>query len=136
MLHHTSDDASLARFLNTVTFGVTADEITGFKDAIGLEVTKENAAKWIQNQIDEPVTSHRAYLRKRSNARLTEPRVQYTPDHPCDVGSRWRMYTFSVKDGHQYWYSSRRVGLVGDGPYVITLDGHPKTTVSIEVDYV
>jgi len=119
-------DIEIARFLNTATFGATASEIFEFPG----NLTKETASDWVASQLNETATSHRAYLRKRVNTRMTSPRDQFIPDHPCDKGSRWRSYTFTKQDGHQWWYQTgRNIGLKGDGPYVITFAGHARTTV-------
>lgn len=61
---------------------------------------------------------------------MTEADRQFVPDHPCDVGSRWRKFTFSQEDGHQYWNRGRTIGIQGDGPYIITFDGYARTTVN------
>lgn len=98
-------------------------------------VTKEIVAQWIQGQMKEPLTSHRAYLRKRLNPRLNQPnKYIFNTNNPCNAGSRWRKFTFSKQDGHHWWmHSDRKIGLKGDGPYVITLDGYARTTVSIAI---
>ena len=124
--HYLSEADSTARFLNIATFGVTPDDLISWNKGA---ITRESAAKWIREQMNVALTSHRKFFRERLNPRFTHPRYLGIANHPCDAGSRWRKFTFSVKDGYKYWYQ-QTVGLVGNGPYVITLDGHARTTVN------
>lgn len=61
---------SVARFLQQATFGpslTTIQQFPGIDDPSFDTAPYSNHANWIQSQIDLPITSHRAFFRKRSN---------------------------------------------------------------------
>ena len=64
--HTASDDATVARFLETATFGTTAQDLANFGT-----LTSDSFKTWIQSQISLPVTSHREFFRKRVNPRVS-----------------------------------------------------------------
>ena len=94
--HSISQEDSVARLLETATFGSTATELAAWDKG---DVTEATVSEWIQEQIEKPMTSHREYFRRRVNPRLPNPRQIGRSDHPCDGLTRWRKYSFSKKDG-------------------------------------
>ena len=90
----------LARFLEQTTFGVTTAEL----DALQTQVRSGSSAtqvfmKYISEQMNDiPMTSHRAFWRQRLNARQVRSNYQGDNTHPCQVGTRYRRYAFSIKD--------------------------------------
>jgi hypothetical protein len=67
--HHVSETDKLARLLETATFGTTAQDLADWSKGA---LTTTTAKKWIQEQMHLPVTSHREFFRRRTNARVSE----------------------------------------------------------------
>lgn len=62
-----NDENSVARLLESATFGTTQRDIASWNKG---PVTNETVAQWIQEQIEKPLTSHREYFRRRVNPRV------------------------------------------------------------------
>lgn len=62
-----SHNDTVARFLETVTFGTTTADLVAWDN---LNVTKDTASEWILEQISKPMTSHREFFRLRVNPRV------------------------------------------------------------------
>lgn len=50
-----------------------------------------------------------------------------TPDHPCEISSRWRKYTFVRNDFR--WFMPKKLRIIGSGPFTLMLDGIVRTAV-------
>lgn len=50
-----------------------------------------------------------------------------TPDHPCEISSRWRKYTFVQNDFR--WFMPKKLRIIGSGPFTLVLDGIVRTAV-------
>jgi hypothetical protein len=64
-----SQEDSVARLLESATFGTTATELAAWDKG---DVTKSSVSAWIQEQIDMPLTSHREFFRRRVNPRVSD----------------------------------------------------------------
>mmetsp|Transcript_38999 Transcript_38999/g.90762 ORF Transcript_38999/g.90762 Transcript_38999/m.90762 type:complete len:1475 (-) Transcript_38999:89-4513(-) len=104
-----------SRFLDRTTFGATLESIDELLSVPPSEVTAEDDlyskyAAWVSKQMDAeqtPLSSHRAYYRKRADRRLLKLKRRghrwtnhHLPSQPCDPGSRWQTYTFNLHDQH------------------------------------
>ena len=83
------------RFFERASFGASPSMLS--------EATTElQMAQWIRDQFDEsltPLTSHRAYFRKRLSPRMLEMgKYGRTGPKACDMNSRWRNFAFTRKD--------------------------------------
>jgi hypothetical protein len=85
----TTPKEQVARFLNQATFGATLAEISSFPASPKL---------WIQQQMTEPVSSHRAYYREKVNSVSTSVTPAGRPRTPCEDGSRWASFSFMASD--------------------------------------
>ncbi len=63
-----SDRNSVARLLESATFGTTRIDLESWHEGA---VTKDSAAKWIDEQMKKPMTSHREFFRRRVNPRVS-----------------------------------------------------------------
>jgi len=84
----------IARFLEMTTFGVKNEEI----DSLLNEEWGPERAKYVRQQMDVDITSHREYFRKRANQKFDSPSRIGRPSHPCSPNSLWRKYTFAETD--------------------------------------
>jgi len=144
-----------ARFLEMTTFGTTKQDLN--------LLTAMSPEEWLENQMnDVEPTSHRAYWRQRSHPRWLFSQKVGRSDHPCDPNSKWRRFTFTRKDRYRrstypggYVYV-KPLGdpilmnvtefdletdeeyvvekTVGTGPYMLFVDGYPRTVVQ-ELDW-
>lgn len=102
-----SNEQRAARFLITATFGPTPAELQGLTTSLDSTSTTTGAAaaaagqnafhQWITDQIELPLTSHRAYYRRRANPRVVEATKNQRLGSlhlPCSIGSRWHEFTF------------------------------------------
>jgi len=85
----------IARFLEVTTFGVKKEEIDSL---LNEEWGPETRAKYVRQQMDVDITSHREYFRKRANQKFDSPSRIGRPSHPCSPNSLWRKYTFAETD--------------------------------------
>ena len=115
-----------ARFLEQTTFGTTRgalDEMTqGIGDNTNL-MPKYQA--WVENQINEvSASSHRAFYRRYASSRLVHPSREGKQSRPCEVGARFRWYSFSFSDRFQ------RVKIEKMGSrYALSVNGEIRTMV-------
>ncbi|KAL3922848.1 MAG: hypothetical protein SGILL_001983 [Bacillariaceae sp.] len=93
---YTQYDA-IARFLEKTTFGPTRDEI--------FDGSFPGKEAWVQEQFDLPASSHRQYFRERmTNWQPQTSEFGLVRAEPCDVGARFRKYTF-LKTDRDRWVS-------------------------------
>ena len=119
---HGSKD-EIARFLEQATFGPTLEAIDRMHGHPNAAIA---FAKWIQEQQDEvPLTSHREVFRKRMNARTDTASFSFGVTHPCQNGTRYRRYAFSVKD----WEKYMDIETVGNKK-ILKIDGFVRTVVN------
>jgi len=128
----------LARFLEQATFGATRQsigEILNISDTESL-TTDETMAKWTYDQMyNTPMSSHRAYFRKRALHRF-EPNHVARPMHACEKLTRYRRSSISIRDWKK-WVNvkqeSNRISLYIGGyirTVVDTLDWADKNHIS------
>jgi hypothetical protein len=86
----------IARFLEQATFGQTLADIATFTTISNLQLAFANRIKTQQTTV--PLTSHRAYYRRRMNARYEFASVVGAVTHPCQKGTRYRRFLFAFKD--------------------------------------
>lgn len=88
-------DETAARFLEQTTFGPRLDEIRAFSN-----VSLPALAQWIIDQVNLPVTSHRAEFRNHLNHRFPAQGITRVgrATRPCQAGTRYRRTAFSDKD--------------------------------------
>jgi hypothetical protein len=65
--HDISHKDSVARLLETATFGTTNKDLAAWGEGA---VTKDSVVEWIHEQISKPMTSHREFFRHRVNPRV------------------------------------------------------------------
>jgi hypothetical protein len=90
-----------ARFLTQTSFGPTKANIEKFDS----EYDGDFEA-WIQDEMTEPATLHRAFWRQHANPRFPK-RLDYnlpfgTLRSPCAKGSRWNNFAFTFDDVHSH----------------------------------
>jgi hypothetical protein len=111
----------VARFLEQATFGPTRADIASFDDTN----LPQAFANWVQEQqVEIPITSHRAMFRRRLNARTDVATNQGAITHPCQKGTRYRRFAFSSKD----YYKFVDITTVGT-KRIISIDGFVRTVV-------
>lgn len=121
----------VARFLEQATFGATMTEIQSLAAAAGANDYDDSYfANWIRNQmVALPATSHRAYFRRRTNARFPVASSVGAVTHACQKGTRYRKFAFSSKDAEQILTVTK----VGDGDddkmMSLSMDGFVRTIV-------
>jgi hypothetical protein len=133
--HAASETDKLARLLESATFGTTAGDLQSWNKG---PVTTATAKAWIQEQIDLPVTSHRAFFRQRSNGRLTNPVRTGRSNHPCDDGSIWRIFAFSRKEGQHGVIQAQKFQAdynLTDTYVTIRLNGHVRTVIKPDLAF-
>ena len=88
-----------SRFLEHSSFGATYDEITSLSNEIDIHGNYA-LAKYIHDQIyNTPITSHRAYFRRRLNPRVVESYVYGIPGPmACKQYAKFRRFVFTHKD--------------------------------------
>lgn len=92
-----SDKEKAARFLEMVTFGPTTSLINDIIEATGDIAFK--MAKFVEEQVNSSVSSHREYFRKRLNQRSLETyKYGVSGPRPCEENSRWRRFAFTSRD--------------------------------------
>lgn len=89
-----------ARFFERASFGATSSMLS-------LATNVADMANWVRDQLDEsvtPLTSHRAYFRKRLNPRMLEMgKFGRSGPKVCDVNSRWRNFAFTRTDAGEFY---------------------------------
>lgn len=79
-----------AQFLMQATFGPTRAELAKLQGMPYVE--------WIREQMALPAGSHREYLRRRVNPRLSDDEPRAALRGLCTKGSRWVNYAFQTSD--------------------------------------
>jgi len=135
--HAISKRNEYARFLESVTFGVTTSELDELE---GINPTSEEPnsriGKWIRDQMDANTvapTLHRKFWRKRANPMLPASINFGHKDHPCEGPSKWRRYTFNRRDCCENEWHFR---VLGEDPYVLNYRGQDRTVVAKSDFYV
>lgn len=112
----------IARFLEQTTFGPTKEDLNAFGTPSNLQSAFAN---WIKTQqTTVPITSHRALFRRHTNARMEHASGFGAVTHPCQAGTRYRRYTFSIKDRREF-VEIRTVG----NKKVISIHGFVRTVI-------
>jgi hypothetical protein len=115
----------IARFLEQATFGITQSEVSYFDTSNLLR----SIGVWIKEQQDVvPITSHRAFFRKRSNARMETATRNGPVTHPCQKGTTYRRFAFSMKDSDKYL----EIKTVGTKK-ILRMDGFVRTVVEGDI---
>jgi uncharacterized protein (DUF1501 family) len=115
----------IARFLEQATFGITQSDLLLFNTNNLIK----SFGEWIKEQQDViPMTSHRAYFRKRSNARMETATRNGPVTHPCQKGTTYRRFAFSMKDSEKYL----EIKTFGNKK-IIRMDGFVRTVVEGEI---
>ena len=139
-----------ARFLDRTTWGPTYGEIVDFESQIEANGTRAYA-EWVKAQVEMEATSHRAYFRKRLNAR-TAVSYQYGVPGPraCEKNAKFRRFAFTYKDVElsRGWYNDagtngapfttmgqNQISLNGDTVYVITFGGETRTVLDSPLQF-
>lgn len=85
-----------AKYLERSTFGATLAEINALDTTSNTELAYAN---WItEHMTNTPLTSHREFYRRHMNSRFEVATPNYAVTHPCQMGTRYRRFTFSEKD--------------------------------------
>jgi hypothetical protein len=94
-----SDRKQIAKFLELTTFGPKKSEIDALaSDGTWSTTASAKRATYLRNQMDLPKTSHREYYRKRTNTKWDATSQAARSDHPCNINSRWRKYSYVPQD--------------------------------------
>jgi hypothetical protein len=102
----TTSKERVARLLNQATFGATKQEIESFPSS---------PHAWVEQQLAETATSHRAYYRHRVNPPTDLVSPAGRPRKYCEEGSRWDTWAIQVSDvGKQISFVSNTSTLVID----------------------
>ena len=118
-----SDKELIARFLEQTTFGVTLEDIASVE-------TLGNMDAWFASQIVLNPTYHREFYRKYMNVRFERPAGQGVVTHPCQKGTKYRLYAFTGKD----FQKDVEISTVG-GKRVLKIDGFVRAVVdSVTLD--
>jgi hypothetical protein len=116
--HSLSREQEASRLLQQASFGPT---LSGIQAMVAGGIS---AAQYIQGQMEESPTLHRAYFRRNTQARLYESYSVGKPRHPCEKYSRWRRFAFTVEDRY------KRLTVSSEGPpYLLSVDGFVRTEV-------
>ncbi len=118
----------IARFFEQTTFGTTSDDLDDFTLNLN-QFADANLTlaftEWVRAQIsDVSPTSHRAYYRKLVSSAYFWPGREGPQRSPCDVGSRWRWYSFTKHDIGR----SLRINKADDF-FVLSVEGQARTKV-------
>lgn len=115
----------IARFLEQATFGPTRSSIATFEQQSNLPRAFANYI--LDQQTTVPLTSHRATFRRHLNARQETASLQNAVTHPCQKGTRYRRFAFSIKDRSKFL----DITTVGGGNYkALSVDGFVRTVVN------
>ena len=111
---------TIARFLDQTTFGVTRQDLTEFGN--------QPIASWINNQMFvTPMTSHREFWRTHMTARHEFPSEIGTVTHPCQMGTKYRLYAFTNKDIGRDMVLEK---VLATGKIMVSVNGFVRTIVS------
>ena len=104
-----------ARFLEQATFGPTPSDLQAFS----------SPEEWILEQLEIPMTSHRAIYRQHWNHRFSHSSYQGVVTHPCAYGTRYRQAAFSDKD----WKKYVTIRTLSDSRKELSIEGHVRTVI-------
>lgn len=104
--HSLTTEQATARLLLQTTFGPTKETIANYGFA--------SPAEFVKDQMEIPMTEHRAFYRRNTQAETHAAYGVGRPHHPCEKNSRWRKHAMSGEDVHQYLEVS-----VEGPPYVL-----------------
>ena len=91
-----TDEMIMAQFLMSATFGQTRASIAEIMAMGG--TNDERIANWLDAQMEQAPTLHRAYYRRRVNSPWDIPVRSAGPSHPCQTNSLWHRFAFSEAD--------------------------------------
>ncbi len=90
--------AIVASFLEKVTFGPTAEEINQLHTQYSQQGPMA-LALWLKQNLEKPITSHRAQFRKALHPRAVESYIYGIPGpRPCERDARFRRFAFTYTD--------------------------------------
>jgi hypothetical protein len=113
----------IARFLEQATFGPAIEQINKLNERPNLS---DAIAEWItEQQRDIPISSHREMFRRLMNARMETATYNAAVTNPCQMGTRYRVFSFSSKD-HDKYLEIESIG----NKKVLRVDGFIRTVVN------
>jgi len=113
-----------ARFLEQASFGGNREQIYQVKEMSSDQI-RYHIAEWLKIQIhNSGMTSHRAIFRQRMNSRMEVDTRQAAVSHPCQAGTRYRRFAFSIRDMSK----DMKVTSIGTKK-VLSIDGYVRTVV-------
>jgi T5SS/PEP-CTERM-associated repeat protein len=116
-----SDNSVKARFLEKATFGPTKADINQF--------TSPNT--WLAQQIDLPVTSHRAVFRNHMTHWHTESNYNtMLHTNACSTGARYRKYAFVSVDSERDLTIKTIPTGTNSSKVILSVDGERRTVVN------
>lgn len=103
MSHYVSKLDEAARFFEQATFGVTQSDFDKLTKVYqpGSDLMPY-FVQWIYEQTIEQPTSHRAFWRERTTPIHESDSREGRKTIPCEKGSTWRGYSFTVMDVDKY----------------------------------
>jgi T5SS/PEP-CTERM-associated repeat protein len=111
-----SGDNVKARFLEKATFGPTKQDLANF----------ESETRWLSQQFELPVTSHRAVFRQHMTHWHSESNYNtLLHTHPCKVGARYRRYAFVSVDSER----KLTISTTSASKVTLSVDGEKRTVV-------
>ena len=126
LVHHNAMDitasAQASRLLVQATFGPRLAELSSVDAS-----STAGVRAWIHAQMALPLSSHRAYYRRRANPRLLAPLATGGVRSVCRSGSRWHRYALTKEDKS----STLTVAAdVGSGGFTFHIGGELRTLAS------
>jgi len=115
-----------ARFLEQTTFGTMREDLDEMTQSIDENTNLIPKFKsWIENQINEVnASSHRAFYRKHASSRMINPSSKGKQSRPCEVGARFRWYSFSLSDRGEFLIVEKNNDI-----YALFVNGEIRTMV-------
>lgn len=108
------------------TFGVSRNSIDAMVSS------SNDFASWVEDQLNMPMSSHRAFFRERMNPKFEYPyHSGAVGPRPCELHSRWRRYAISSRDQlsnrKTNWFKHLTIEFVSGVGYVWKVDGFART---------
>jgi hypothetical protein len=90
----------IARFLEQTTFGTEPGELAEMEQKATEKTDLMHLfSEWVYDQIyNVTATSHRAFFRQYANSPFFRPGKEGGQKRPCQLGARWRWYSFTRND--------------------------------------
>jgi hypothetical protein len=131
--YNLSETDQIARMLERTSFGITRSDLTAVSSlsSTGMgnattDVLSYKMAQWVRIQMMSNVTSHREFWRQRANPRILGPSIVGLPNRPCQVGARFRRFSFIRND----FRSGTSIRLNSTtSPIVVRMNGIPRTVI-------